>query len=130
MAIRAYIQGQREAKEPVLLNGVCRVCGCDFTTVQGYLRQDGGGSVTEDWLLAIKEGWRAAAEDYEKLLYAGKPVGGIFALKQMGWTDQQQLEISGGLTVSWADLGAELGDLRRRRQGSDEGSVTPNGGGE
>lgn len=37
----------------------------------------------------------------ERLIYENAPTGVIFALKNMGWKDQHQVEQSGGLVINW-----------------------------
>jgi len=38
---------------------------------------------------------------YEAKLSSNTVTGAIFALKNMGWKDKQEIEQSGGLTVNW-----------------------------
>ena len=43
--------------------------------------------------------------EYEKALHSRNPSGPIFALKNFGWTDKQDVELSGGVKVkTLADL--------------------------
>lgn len=45
--------------------------------------------------------------EYEEMLHAGNTTGAIFALKNFGWIDKQEIdqktEHSGGITISWED---------------------------
>ena len=54
------------------------------------------GGLIREFTEPIKEGLAKVASEYENLLFAGKPVGAIFALKQIvtGWTDRQEQVIS------------------------------------
>jgi len=38
--------------------------------------------------------------EYEKLLISNNTTGAIFALKNFGWTDKQEHELSGGVTIN------------------------------
>ncbi len=40
----------------------------------------------------IKKAKSRVEHSYEKMLYADKPTGSIFALKNMGWVDRQEIE--------------------------------------
>jgi hypothetical protein len=40
---------------------------------------------------------------YEWRLNSNSCTGAIFALKNMGWKDKQEVEQSGGLTMTWAE---------------------------
>lgn len=40
---------------------------------------------------------------YELRLGNQSPTGAIFALKNMGWKDKQEVEQSGGLTINWQE---------------------------
>ena len=43
--------------------------------------------------------------EYEKALHGRSPTGAIFALKNFGWTDKQDVELSGGVNIKTiADL--------------------------
>lgn len=53
--------------------------------------------------------------EYEKLLASGNVTGAIFALKNFGWSDKQEVEHSGGLqvrsiTINVKDSGDGSGD--------------------
>lgn len=49
----------------------------------------------------IKKALLQVENTYEKGLWDGKVVGPVFALKNMGWTDKQEVEQSGHLNISW-----------------------------
>jgi hypothetical protein len=42
-------------------------------------------------------------KEYEEQLSVGNTVGAIFALKNMGWKDKQEIETSGTSTVVWKE---------------------------
>jgi hypothetical protein len=45
---------------------------------------------------------------YEANLHKGNPAGSIFALKNFGWKDKQEVEQSGGLTIKFEDPGSYI----------------------
>lgn len=49
----------------------------------------------------IKEARLAVENDYELSLRSASVTGAIFALKNMGWSDKQQIEHSGELGITW-----------------------------
>jgi len=48
---------------------------------------------------AIKKARAFIEREYESLLKLGNPAGPIFALKNFGWTDQQDLKLTGEMTI-------------------------------
>lgn len=48
----------------------------------------------------IKRARAFMEKEYEKLLRAGNCTGAIFALKNFGWTDKQEIEHSGGVDIT------------------------------
>ena len=42
--------------------------------------------------------------DYEKQLQIGNTTGAIFALKNFGWTDKQEVEHSGGMNITGFEI--------------------------
>lgn len=55
----------------------------------------------------IKKARLLIENEYEEMLAAGNTTGAIFALKNFGWTDRQEIdqktEHSGGIDITWAD---------------------------
>jgi len=41
--------------------------------------------------------------EYEKLLISNNTTGAIFALKNFGWTDKSELDLSGSVTINLID---------------------------
>ncbi len=65
----------------------------------------------EEFAYTIKRARTFIEQHYEELLQAGNTTGAIFALKNFGWTDKQQLEHTG------ADGGPiELSDIERTKR--------------
>lgn len=50
----------------------------------------------EEFSYIIKRARLYVESNYERLLTGGKPVGAIFALKNMGWTDKRETDITTG----------------------------------
>ena len=46
--------------------------------------------------LPIKKAMLCIDETYERSLHGNAPTGAIFALKNRGWTDKQEVELTGG----------------------------------
>jgi len=67
--------------------GLARHLGVRRTTLSEYCSGKRNG-ITGAWFDVLKDAWTAVEEGYEALLHAGRPVGAIFALKQLGWTDE------------------------------------------
>lgn len=61
-----------------------------------YSKKDG-------FSLPVKKALQRIENKYEKAILKGNPAGAIFALKNFGWKDRQEVEQSGGtsITVKW-----------------------------
>jgi len=53
----------------------------------------------------IKKALLKIEETYERELFGRNPAGSIFALKNFGWKDKQEVEQSGGITIKFQDPG-------------------------
>lgn len=60
----------------------------------------------EHFSYAIKRARVFVERVYENLLQAGQPTGAIFALKNMGWRDKQEVETSGQITNMNINVGS------------------------
>lgn len=56
----------------------------------------------------IKKALLRIEEKYENGLFGKNPAGSIFALKNFGWKDKQEVEQSGGITIKYQDTGDYL----------------------
>ena len=55
--------------------------------------------------------------EYEKALQGRSPTGAIFALKNFGWTDKQDVELSGGVKVkTLADLMLDAANWKKEKK--------------
>lgn len=61
----------------------------------------------EEYSYIIKRARLHVEAAYESNLYGKNPTGSIFALKNMGWSDKQEIdqktEHSGGITIHWEE---------------------------
>lgn len=69
-------------------------------SLQDYKTQDG-------FSYPIKKALAKIEENYEQGLFSRNPAGAIFALKNFGWKDKQEIDQntkhSGGIRIEWAD---------------------------
>lgn len=97
----AYFQKCIDEKMPITVTGLCIALGTYRDVLQDYA--SGKYDKVDDFSNCIKE-LKLICENYaEQQLFIGKnQTGAIFALKQYGWKDNQQIEHSGdgGFTVN------------------------------
>jgi hypothetical protein len=55
----------------------------------------------------IKAALFRVEQGYERNMHGTTPTGSIFVLKNMGWKDKQDHELSGGLEISRVELPAK-----------------------
>lgn len=87
-AVDAYFESCEFGGKPVTISGLCLYLGVDRTTLWNYQDIDGR------YLNTIKQA-KLRCENYvEEALYKGDiaPNAGIFALKNYGWTDKQEID--------------------------------------
>lgn len=68
-----------------------------FESRQSFYKYEQDG----EFSYAIKKARLQVESIYEKNLHSGNPAGSIFALKNFGWSDKQEHEISGGITLKF-----------------------------
>ena len=110
-ALEARIDQWLEEENPPLINGLACVLEVDGRTMQKYLKGDVSG-LTEEWTSPIKRAHREIAKGYEQTLRSQYTIGSIFALKNLGWTDErtQVLDIP-DLRAAADAIRAGFGDL-------------------
>lgn len=75
-----------KGKERPTLAGLARALKIDRQTLYNYAKKD-------EFFDIIKEARQRVEEAYEdRLLYESTPTGVIFALKNMGWSDNQKVD--------------------------------------
>lgn len=102
-----YFAMCRRTKQPPTITGLALFLG--YTSRQSLI--DAANS--RDGLLsdAIKIQKSRVEEVYERNLHGAKAVGSIFALKNFGWKDKQEIEHRDG------DLADRIEEARRRARG-------------
>ena len=104
--INRYFSSCQENEKPMTFSGLAYALGFSRrSTLNDYADRD------DEMSVPIKRAMLRIEQDYEEGLRAGQPTGSIFALKNRGWTDKQQIEHSGDkdkpVLVSLGDI---LGD--------------------
>jgi hypothetical protein len=96
----AYIKECYDAKEPVLYSGLLLALDISKDTLSDYEKREAYKHVVKKIKLHVEQ-------EYERMLHSGKPVGGIFALKNFGWKDTETIDnhFSGTLTFKWIKPG-------------------------
>lgn len=86
--ITEYIAMRTQAEEPITLTGALNHMGLySRASLAEYEGRDGFSE-------PIRRLRGLVADAYEKRLHGNSPTGAIFALKNMGWSDKQELEHS------------------------------------
>jgi len=61
-----------------------------------------------EFIDVVKKARARVEAAYEGRLWANNPTGAIFALKNMGWSDKRDVELSGGVTIAATPLDLKL----------------------
>lgn len=84
------------------ITGLCLYVGfadresfCEYEKQNKFKDED----TQKAFSLVIKKARAQIATHYEQLIQSGNPAGPIFALKNMGWTDRQDIDVSGSIKV-------------------------------
>ncbi len=86
--IDAFFADADDKEEPYTITGLALALDTTRKTLCEYQHDD-------EFSNTIKKA-KARVENYaEKRLFTGQPTGPIFALKNFGWADQQQHELTG-----------------------------------
>lgn len=81
--------------EPPTITGLTLFLGfCDRRSFYDYEQNEGFSYTVKKARLRIEA-------EYEKALHYQSPTGAIFALKNFGWKDKQDIEHSGGMNITW-----------------------------
>ena len=90
-AVRGYVEDCTINEIPLTITGLCLWCG--FESRQSFYDMEKRDGFT----YAIKSARLQVEHSYELKLHGKQPAAGIiFALKNMGWTDQQQIDHTSG----------------------------------
>ena len=93
-AVDRYFDDCKRDGKPSLWTGLALYLG--FASRQSLWDYLGGHKirgVSEEWLLPLQKAATRVEAGYEARLHEAACAGGIFALKQRGWTDVQRVEI-------------------------------------
>ena len=92
--ILEYLEKQITDNKPLTISGLCYYCG--FESRQSFYAYE----KKEEFSYTIKKARLAIEIAYEEMLHDKYPTGAIFALKNLGWTDQQHFKHD----VSYSDM--------------------------
>lgn len=90
--IEEYFSTIEEEKDTLTISGLCYHLG--FASRQSFYDMEKNKELS----YTIKRARLAIEVHYEKLVQTKTPTGAIFALKNFGWRDKTETEISGGET--------------------------------
>ena len=95
----AYFLECEAMEKPALLTGLILALGlCSREGLDEYGRRP-------EFTDSVKRAKLRIEMEYEKALQGHSPTGAIFALKNLGWRDKQDVELSGGVNIKTiADL--------------------------
>ena len=89
--IETYVEDCEAAERPITMTGMAMALGfAERQSLNYYASKEG-----DPLFVPIKWAMMIVQRSYEERLYAGAGAGPIFALKNMGWSDKQELEHSG-----------------------------------
>lgn len=92
-AIEAYLS-TRDKDNPPTVSGLALALG--FESRQSFYDYEKNPIHS----YTIRRARLAIEETYEQRLHGNTPTGAIFALKNFGWKDKQEVEHSGGVTLN------------------------------
>ena len=106
----AYFRECEAMEKPVLLTGLILALGlCSREGLDEYGRRP-------EFTDSVKKAKLRVEMEYEKALHGRSPTGAIFALKNFGWTDKQDVDLSGGVKVkTLADLMIEAANWEEEK---------------
>lgn len=99
--LQAKVDEYIKKEEKPTLAGLAYHLGINRQTLYNYKERP-------EFLDIIKKATEYVESQYEqRLIYGNNPTGLIFALKNMGWKDKQELDQktqhSGGIAINWTD---------------------------
>ena len=109
-----YFRECKKRKEQITITGLALALGTNRQTLCNYEENEGH----PEYVDAIKKLKATVEHAYELSMWkANNPAAGVFALKNMGWTDRTDLDITAKLRPSayTEEEEAELRELARLR---------------
>lgn len=118
--IEEYFESLGERKMPPTITGLCFYLG--FESRQSFYDYE----KKPDFTYTVKRARLRIESVYEANLHGNSNAGSIFALKNFGWTDKQEIdqrtEYSGSISLDYNKLSdaalAEIASLDRPKEGS------------
>ena len=98
-AVDNYFAHKESVKQPATWSGLANWLG--FESRQSLKKK----KKKEGFTYPIKKALLKIEEIYESNLFGRNPAGSIFALKNFGWRDKQEIEQSGGINIKFQDPG-------------------------
>jgi hypothetical protein len=92
LKIKAYFEECDEEEQPYTITGLALALGTYRQTLINYEHKD-------EFMDTIKTAKQKVENYAERRLFESSPTGAIFALKNFGWRDKQELEHSGEMTT-------------------------------
>ena len=84
--IDGYFQSCIAEDEPFTITGLCIALDCDKETIRNYKER-------EEFSSSINRAYKLCEHYAEKQIFKAKnPAGAIFALKNYGWSDKQEID--------------------------------------
>lgn len=88
-----------ESQKPHTWTGLALYLGFESRqSLEDYKKRDG-------FSYPIKKALFRIENIYEQMLFSRNPAGPIFALKNFGWKDKQEVEQTGGLKITFVEPG-------------------------
>lgn len=101
-AVEAHVKHCREEDIPMTWTGLALALGFSSReSINIYEKYDG-------FSYAVKRAKLYVENHYEQRLSGNSPTGAIFALKNMGWSDRQEVEHSGSIVLRFDADDAKL----------------------
>lgn len=102
LAVEDFLEKCGRAEEPVTITGLCLFLGFESRqSLYDYEKREGYSYSVKRARLIVESG-------YERKLHEPNATGPIFALKNFGWTDRQEIdqktEISGNLQFGGIEI--------------------------
>ena len=97
--IHEYFETTEEGKEHPTITALALYLG--FESRQSFYDYED----KDQFSYTIKRARLRIEANYEQQLFSKNPTGPIFALKNFGWRDKQEVEQkhSGGISINWSD---------------------------
>jgi hypothetical protein len=93
----AYFKACKRNKEPITITGLCIALGTYRDVIMQYEDERG-----PEFTNAVKDAKQVCQSYAESKLFGQNAAGPIFALKNYGWSDKQEIEHSGEITQNYA----------------------------